>query len=211
MRMSLLIPLLLAGSTAEAAINGALPQAADSSWDICRDSSKIAAITACTDLINSTPSLAPAQLAEAYYDRGSTYFRSGNPMTALADFDRALTLDPSNVSARVLRGAARAQTGDLDAAIADFDAALVIKPDDPLVLVDRARTFAAKGDLGNATADIGEAIKIDPMFAFAIAVRGALYEVQGNALAALADFNAALAIDPSLGIAQQGRARLTSQ
>ena len=210
MRFWLLLSVALSvlSPAAEAAVTSALPQANDNSWDLCRDTSKIAAIAACSDLINGAMPLSSAQLAEAHYYRGSTYFRSGNPMTALADLDRALALDSTIIGAYIIRGAARAQIGDLDSAISDFNAALEARPNDPLILVDRARTFAAKGDLGHATADVTVAIMIDPTFAFAIAVRGALYEVQGNTRDALADFRAALAIDPTIGIAQQGIARL---
>src|SRR5438105_3216703 len=167
MRFWLLLSLVLATApAAQAAVNSTLPQANDNAWDVCRDTSKLAAITACSDLINGLMPLSNAQLAEAYYDRGSTYFRSGNPMTALGDLDRALALDSEIIGAYIIRGAAHAQTGDLDGAISDFNSALEARPDDPLILVDRARTFAAKGDLGHATADVSVAIMVDPRFAF---------------------------------------------
>jgi Tfp pilus assembly protein PilF len=208
MRFRLLIPLLVWTSAAGAAVSGQPPDPNADAWTACRNTSTLAAVPACSGLINTSPSLGNAELGEAYLDRGSAYFRSSNPKQALGDLDRAIMLDPTLTSAYVIRGAARAQTGDLDAALADFNAALATTPDDPLLLVDRARTYAAKGDFSDATGDLGKAITIDPMFAFAIAVRGALNEVQGKKSEAMADFNAALAIDPTLDIARQGRARL---
>src|ERR1019366_5438225 len=41
-------------------------------------------------LITPTPPLGNAELAEAYLDRGSAYFRSSNPKQALRDLDRAI-------------------------------------------------------------------------------------------------------------------------
>src|ERR1700716_3013601 len=95
MRFWLVVTLALSAvaPAAEAAVSGSLPPANDNPWDICRGTSKLAAIAACSDLINGAAPLSSRQLAEAYYDRGSTYFRSGNPMSALGDLDRALTLD----------------------------------------------------------------------------------------------------------------------
>ena len=180
MRYRLFACLVVLASAAQAAIVDKLPQARSESWDACRDTSKFAAVAACSDLINGIVPLGNPDLAEAYYHRGSAYFRNSDPMSALRDLDRALTLDPTIITAYVIRGAARAQTGDLDQAIVDFTTALMAKPDDPLVLVDRARTFAAKGDIGRANADVTKAIALDPMFAFAIAVRGALSEVLGH-------------------------------
>jgi tetratricopeptide (TPR) repeat protein len=209
MRYRLLASLLIVPmSAAVAAVNDQLPSASRDAWDICRDTTKLAATVACTELINGGVSLTTGQLVEAHFNRGTAYFRNRQPAKALGDLDKVIALDASLVSAVVLRGAARAQTGDLDGALEDFNAALAAKPDDPLVLVDRARTLAAKGDLGNAIADASQAIMLDPRYAFAFAVRGVLNEAEGHFADARADYAAALAIDPNLTVARQGLRRL---
>ena len=55
---------------------------------------------------------------------GSTYMALGNPAAALAEFGRALALQPGNAGAMNNRGAALLALGQRDAARADFERAL---------------------------------------------------------------------------------------
>ena len=55
--------------------------------------------------------------------RGLTYDYAGDYDRAIADFDQALRLTPSNVDAFCSRGWAFAQKGDYDRAIQDCDQA----------------------------------------------------------------------------------------
>ena len=60
-----------------------------------------------------------------FYQRGMIYWQSKQRNPALADFDRAIQLNPNHVSALIARSGLRIQTGDEAGAEADLDAAKV--------------------------------------------------------------------------------------
>jgi tetratricopeptide (TPR) repeat protein len=65
------------------------------------------------------------------YSRAMTRMREGDWDGAIAQFNRAIDLNPGFVEAYANRGAARNAKGDLDGALADFDKAIELKPDSP--------------------------------------------------------------------------------
>src|ERR1043166_1930531 len=64
--------------------------------------------------------LAPREDANAYNNRGNAKDAKGDLDGAIADYDRAIELDPKYASAYYNRGDAKDDKGDLDGAIADF-------------------------------------------------------------------------------------------
>ena len=66
--------------------------------------------------------------ARAYYNRGNAKGKRGILAAAIADFDRALEIDPKLSGAYNNRGSVKGHMGDHAAAIADFDRALEIDP-----------------------------------------------------------------------------------
>ncbi|HEX6045313.1 MAG TPA: tetratricopeptide repeat protein, partial [Pyrinomonadaceae bacterium] len=64
----------------------------------------------------------------AYLDRGRTYFQQNDSDRAIADYTKAIELDPEGADAYNHRGVAYASKRDFDSAIADFDKALQLDP-----------------------------------------------------------------------------------
>ena len=81
---------------------------------------------------------------------------------ALADLDRALALEPKNVSLLYARSRARYGAGQRDAAIADLDTALTIEPKNSLILVQRAASWLNTGHPDKAKADADAAAALPP-------------------------------------------------
>ncbi|HEX9138802.1 MAG TPA: tetratricopeptide repeat protein, partial [Steroidobacteraceae bacterium] len=73
--------------------------------------------------------------------------------SAIADFDQAITLDPSDADSYHQRGLARWNERQADLAMADFDQALKIKSGDIPTLLDRGTLRLESGDKGGARAD----------------------------------------------------------
>src|SRR5437763_4743396 len=68
------------------------------------------------------------QTAADYVNRGLAKHRKGDFNGAIADYDRALVLNPGDAATYSHRGAAKDGKRDFEAAITDFNTALSINP-----------------------------------------------------------------------------------
>ena len=89
----------------------------------------------------------------AYIDRGRLYIQQDNNDRAIADFTKAIELDPEGANAYNLRGVAYANKLDFDSAIADFDKAIQFDPVLKNAHNNRGFAFSQKGDEARARAD----------------------------------------------------------
>ena len=121
-----LLALLLAAALPSA------PAAAEqsSAWASCRGGKSVTpqqSIEGCTAVMESNG--APRQQrAAAAAMRGRYYYLSGKLDLAVADFDMAVKLDPSQAPSFHYRGLSYAAKGALDRAIADFDTVIRLDP-----------------------------------------------------------------------------------
>ncbi len=145
--------------------------------------------------------------AQGYATRGQTLAKSGNNEEALAEFERALALDPYNVRALYGRGLIRQAEKDHQQAIADFTAANGLSPQKAEPLLARANSYFALEKNKEAMADLDEAVQADPNSALAWSSRGAAYERMGDKANASASYSRALALRPRDESARSGLAR----
>jgi tetratricopeptide (TPR) repeat protein len=75
-------------------------------------------------------------------NRGNGYYAKGEHDRAIADFDKAIGIDPAQATAFYNRGNAYYAKGDRDRAIADYDRAILLNPrfDTPQVRQRRGET-----------------------------------------------------------------------
>jgi tetratricopeptide (TPR) repeat protein len=66
--------------------------------------------------------------AEKYVESGEEYFKNGEYVRAIADYDEAIRLDPKDVVAYNSCGLVNAAKGDYDRSIADFGRAIRLNP-----------------------------------------------------------------------------------
>jgi tetratricopeptide (TPR) repeat protein len=90
--------------------------------DTCRKSSGNITIAACTREIDSG-TLTGNDLAFAYYHRGISYYDKGEYDLAIADYTKAIELEPEYPFTYRARARAYRAKGDNDRAQADFDKA----------------------------------------------------------------------------------------
>jgi tetratricopeptide (TPR) repeat protein len=88
-------------------------------------------IASCGALIDNEKT-AKADRLKALIARGGAFTRKDQPDHAIADYDVALRLDPSQADLFNSRGELWRKKGDRRNALADFDAALKLDPDHPL-------------------------------------------------------------------------------
>lgn len=140
--------------------------------------------------------------------RGSVLRHDGAYERAMAEYDRAITLDPGLARAYRSRAMTRAESGDHAGGIADLDRALALAPDDGRALAVRGEYHRALGDYDAALADLDRGIALDPARDFAWASRGATRLSRGELPEALADLGRAIELKPEYGWALARRARV---
>ena len=89
----------------------------------------------------------------AYIDRGRAYLQQDDNDRAIADFTKAIQLDPEGANAYNHRGVAYSSKLDFDNAIADFDKAIQFDPLLNNAHYNRGLAFSQKGDEARARAD----------------------------------------------------------
>ncbi|HJT45554.1 MAG TPA: tetratricopeptide repeat protein [Chthoniobacterales bacterium] len=135
--------------------------------------------------------------AQGYVDRGNARGNFGDVNGAIADYGRAIELDPKLVGAYYNRGLGKRDKRDFDGAIADFNRAIELKPNDHEFYNERGIAKRGKGDNDGAIADYTKAIEADPKDAEKAYFNRALAKnSKGDKEGAIADYTKALEINP---------------
>jgi tetratricopeptide (TPR) repeat protein len=147
------------------------------------------------------------QFAKAVVEEAvSEYFsKKANLDSAIADFTKAIEINPKDVVAYGNRGLAWHKKGDYDKAIADFTKVTEIDPKYAPTYYNRGLTWEKKGDYDKAIADYSKAIEIDPKLGWAYNNRGNAWSNKGDLNKAIADFTKAIGINPNYAEAYYNR------
>jgi tetratricopeptide (TPR) repeat protein/predicted aspartyl protease len=97
--------------------------------------------------------------AASYARRGTARLGRGDPAGALADLDRAVSMDPDNPEYFRQRASAYQSAGKLDASIADIEKLVKLKPDDVQGHLLLAVARRGKGDIPASRAEMKKAEK----------------------------------------------------
>lgn len=94
--------------------------------------------------------------------RGFTYLAKNQYDLAIADFTKAIELDPNGLIAYYNRGVAYLDMGSYDLAIADFTEVIELDPKDATIYNDRGMIYLLKGQYKQTIADLTKAMELDP-------------------------------------------------
>ena len=144
-------------------------------------------------------------LTIALEERGECHRIAGRYNQALADYSRAVELDPSQAWAIGSRGQTYQAMERYDEALADYTRAIELDPSQAWAIASRGETYQLMGRYDEALADYTRAIELDPSQAWAFISRGPIYELMGRYDEALADYTRAIELDPSQAWAIGGR------
>jgi lipoprotein NlpI len=102
----------------------------------------------------SARELADRAKAQQLFESGATKASNGDRAGAIADYTRAIKLDPKNVDAYNNRGTEKQNAGDVAGAFADFSRAIEINPLDPNPYYNRGAIYFLKRDWKKALSDL---------------------------------------------------------
>jgi len=136
--------------------------------------------------------LKPANLALAHHWRGAEYLKTGRDDEAIADFDRALALNPKLYTAYYDRAIALRHKGELTRAIADFNEAIRQSPNVHYFYLHRGQAYAANHQLNEAVADYKQALYYQPESVPTFVALGDALMEQGRRAEALDAFQQAM-------------------
>ena len=91
--------------------------------------------------------------AKGYSDRGVSYFKKGQYDQAIADYNRAIEINPKDAKAYNNRGIAYGEKGQYGLSIADFNKVLEISPRDADAYINRGHTYMKSGNKQKACSD----------------------------------------------------------
>lgn len=121
----------------------------------------------------------------------------GNVDKGIAEFKRALEIDPNNFAAHSNLGFALFQTGHVDEAIIEYRKALAILPEFVKALTNLGVALMQKGQLDEAIAQFQKILETDPRNADAYANWGNALLQKGEVAEAIVHYQKALEIDPN--------------
>ncbi len=168
----------------------------------CSQGSGVVQIWGCTQIITSGRArggvISKQQLATIHYNRGTAYDKMGKYDPAIADYDKAISLNPKYVNAYANLARAYRKKGKYAAALA-FDAqAIKSNPKNASAYHNsRAWTYFKWGKAGKGLPDANKAIALDPEDANAYDTRGHIYEALDLMEVAIDDYRMALELRPS--------------
>ena len=148
--------------------------------------------------ITRRPSSSIRRWAGPIENRGAAYERKGDIDKAIADFTKAVEVNPKSARAYDFRGALYSKRNERDLAIADFEKAIAINPKYVNAYNNRGIVYGRKGEIEKAIADYTTAMEIDPKYTWAYNNRGLAYGRKGEIDKALADFDKAIELDPEV-------------
>jgi tetratricopeptide (TPR) repeat protein len=135
--------------------------------------------------------------ADTHAKIGLVLLKKGSVDEAVANFQKALQMNPDNVLVDNILGNALLQKGRVDEAIAEFQKARQIKPNDPAGHSNLGNALLQKGRVDEAIAEFQQALQIKPGLAVAHYNLGTALLQKGRVDEAIAHFEKALEIQPA--------------
>jgi serine/threonine protein kinase/tetratricopeptide (TPR) repeat protein len=136
--------------------------------------------------------------AEAYNERGQTYFKLKQFDKAISDYGDAIRIKPDFAEAYSNRAFTYTRLGQFEKALADCNEAIRIKPDFAEAYKNRANPHNSLQQYEDAVNDCNQAIRLRPDYAEAYANRATSYNGLKQYDKAIADCDEALRLKPEL-------------
>jgi tetratricopeptide (TPR) repeat protein len=124
---------------------------------------------------------------------------------AIADYNRAIELDPLVANTYLNRSSAKQMKNDLEGAIKDCDAAIKIRPHFSGAYLMRGIAKFEKQDYAGSLKDYDICIRLDPKMAQAFVNRGIVKHKLEDTQGAIPDYDMAIKLNPDIAVAWLNR------
>ena len=143
--------------------------------------------------------------AQVLFKRGALFQGRRQFPEAMADYDRALAIDPGMVAVLENRGNVLDMLGRTGEALSAYTYGLSLEPGNAQLYYNRGLVYQRTGDDPKAIFDYGEALNREPDFAPALINRGIVLARMRRFAPAIADFTRAAALAPTLATIYENR------
>lgn len=147
-----------------------------------------------------------------YLHRGRVFSRLKDRISASADFERAVLLNPYLLFPHEFKGDVLFDAGETEDAIKSFNKAIALDQQYEPTLIKRGRAYRKMNQYNWAARDFTRVISIDPTNPVGYLERGMARYASGEYAEAAADFGKAVALNPEDGAAyaKRGQAWMTA-
>lgn len=145
----------------------------------------------------SAPAVTPTLSAGEHVALGMEYSDQGELDQAVAEFEKAIELDPNDADAHRNLGTAYGEQGKWAESVAVYEKAVAINPDFGEAYGDMAAAYFNVGKLTEAIAAGEKGIELAPDYAMAYNNLGIVYGSQGQIDQAIALFEKGIQADPN--------------
>jgi tetratricopeptide (TPR) repeat protein len=152
-----------------------------------------------------TSTIASGIEAQKHFDQAVKLLLSKNYEGAVAEFTKAVELNPKFDRAYTNRGIAWMEMGEYDRAIDDYDKAIELNPKQFQAYGNRGNAWRYKGDFNRAIADHTKAIELNSNEARSYNNRGATWVNKGDFERAIVDFTKAIELEPKYAMPYYNR------
>ncbi len=132
-----------------------------------------------------------------YLARGAVYLEQNETQKALVDVAQALLIDPGNIEAQSLLGAALLAIGDYEAVVEKLTHVMESGFDDASIFQKRGTAFVQLGKIPEALADYNRAIQLDSAKAVLFIERSRILLVMNESNQAFLDLTSAIKLAPN--------------
>lgn len=143
------------------------------------------------------PTATPTPSASDHVKQGLEYYEQGELDKAMAEFDKAIELEPDNVDAHRNLGTVYGEQGKWEESAAAYEQAIELAPDFGEAYGDIVAAYIKLGKLEEAAAAGEKAIELAPDYATAHNNLGVAYKQQDRLDEAIAEYQEAIQLDPA--------------